>query len=148
MADCVKTILNSNPARNGTAITLADKVGNVKKVYSGMPSGDPTPIETRYTDRLGSPENLLMASDYVTVAASGSEVSWSIPEGIEKFLFKCRTLDNITYGFNSGDASGVKKTTLFAGTAWETPNTARPIAGQTMYFTGASGLVVEINYWR
>ncbi len=151
MADCVKTILNSNPIRNGSRVVLANKFGTIGKLDSLLPDGSLGTVETKLTDRYNEfPEtpSVNMYDDYVTVPASGTEVAWAVPEGAEKFLFKCRTQNDIQYGYSSSHASGAAHTTLFGGTAYESPSDMNFKANQSIYFTGASGLVVELNYWR
>jgi hypothetical protein len=148
MADGITTALNGNPVRQGTTVFNANRFGVAAKLNSVIiPTGSINSLfESNTTNRFNN--SLSMFQDYVTIASSGAEASWTVPEGANKFLFKCRTQNDIQFGYNSGSASGVAHTTLFGGTAYESPDSVDFRANQSLYFTGASGLVVEINYWR
>lgn len=147
MAEIVQKIIDSNVIRNGDLTANVDKFGTRQEINTIMPDGALNTLGL--TNRLGSERTRAVFSDIVTVPASGQEVSYQMPDGADKVLFKARTNTDITFGFNSGDASGTKKTTLFGGTAWESPTQYDLPANQMFYFSSAtSGAVVEINYWR
>lgn len=146
MADIISTIINGSPIRNGGSVVKADKFGDRDSLQSPNPNGS-NALESRLTNRLGQNPSCSIYNTKVTVPASGTETSWCVPEGVNKVLCKARTLDDISMGFSSGAASGVDRTTIFSGTAWESPDQIDFKSTQYLYFTGPSGTVVEIQYW-
>lgn len=149
MADVVQKIINANAIRNGDLTANVNRLGTRQELNTIMPNGN-LDSESTLTNRLSEERHgtLTPYTTYVTVPASGTEVSWAVPEGTEKFVFKARTQSDISFGFNSGDASGVNRVTLFGGTAYENPDNMALLASQSIYFTGTSGQIVEINYWK
>lgn len=147
MAEIVQKIINGNTIRHGDLTANVNKFGTRQEINTITPDGA---LDTDgLTDRLGSERTRAVFSDYVTIPGSGQEVSYTMADGVDKILFKARTNTDITFGFNSGDASGLKKTTLFGGTAWESPTQYDMPANQAIYFSSfVSGTVIEINYWR
>jgi len=147
MADIVQKIIDGNVIRHGDLTANVDRFGQRQELSTQTPNGA---LDTLgLTDRLSQERSLTMDSAYVTVPGSGQEVSFTTPDQVDKILFKARTNTDITFGFNSGDASGVKRTTLFGGTAWESPTQYDLKQNQVFYFSSAvSGTVVEINYWK
>jgi len=149
MADVVQKIINANAIRNGDLTANVNKMGTRQEITTAMPNGN-LDSEPTLTNRFSEDKDATKQAfgTTVTVPASGTETSWLIPEGTEKFVFKARTQTDVTFGYNSGDASGVNRMTLFGGTAYESPTDISFPASQSVYFTGGSGTVVEINYWK
>jgi len=149
MADVVQKIISGNAIRHGDLTANVNQMGTRQEITTAAANGNldsESTLTNRFSEDSGSTRTPYTTN--VTVPASGTEVSWLVPEGTEKFVFKARTSTDINFGFNSGDASGVKRMTLFGGTAYETPNKTSVPASQSVYFTGSSGAVVEINYWK
>lgn len=147
MADIVQKIIDGNTIRNGDVTANVDLFGQRQELSTVRPNAS---LDTLgLTNRLSQERSLTMDSTWVTVPGSGQEISFTTPDGTEKLLFKCRTNTDLTFGFNNGDATGVKRTTLFGGTAWESPTNYDLKQNQAFYFSSAtSGAVVEINYWK
>lgn len=146
MADVIQTIINSNPIRHGTAVVKANQLGDYDSLNSIIPTGRNI-SESLMTNRYNIDIPCSIYNAKVSISASGVESSWVVPEGVHKVVLKARTLDDISIGYSSGAASGVDRTTIFAGTAWESPDGISFKSSQCLYLTGPSGTVIEISYW-